>query len=75
MINILLCGNRKVFDGALTQLISMANRTGEAVRVFLLTMDLQRLREDFTAITDSQTAFLNEVLQKKNSGSMVKKLC
>ena len=54
MINILLCGNRKVFDGALTQLISMANRTGEAVRVFLLTMDLQRLREDFTAITDSQ---------------------
>ena len=51
MITILLCGNRKVFDGALTQLISMANRTEESVCVYLLTMDLQRLREDFTAIT------------------------
>lgn len=25
MINLLLCGNKKVFDGALTQLISITN--------------------------------------------------
>lgn len=27
MINLLLCGNEKVFDGALTELISITNRT------------------------------------------------
>ena len=31
MVNILLCGNEKVFDGALTQLISMTNRTQETI--------------------------------------------
>ena len=31
MINLLLCGNKKVFDGALTQLISITNRTNEVV--------------------------------------------
>lgn len=74
MINILLCGNKRVFDGALTQLISMTNRTEETVRVFLMTMDLERLREDFVAITDEQAAFLNEVVRKKNPGNLVKKL-
>ena len=29
MVNLLLCGNKKVFDGALTQLISIMNRTAE----------------------------------------------
>lgn len=74
MVNILLCGNEKVFDGALTQLISMINRTGEAIHVFLMTMELTRVREDFTAITDEQTAFLNRVVQKKSPGSLVEKL-
>lgn len=74
MVNILMCGNRKVFDGALTQLISMTNRTEEAVCVYLLTMELTRLREDFAAITDGQAAFLNEVVRKRNPGNIVKKL-
>ena len=29
MINILFCGNYKVFDGALTELISITNKTSE----------------------------------------------
>lgn len=74
MINILLCGNEKVFDGALTQLISMTNRTKETLHVYLMTMELTRLREDFTAITDGQTAFLNRVAQEKNPQNLVEKL-
>ena len=31
MINILLCGNQKVFDGALSELISITNKTKEAI--------------------------------------------
>jgi len=74
MVNILLCGNEKVFDGALTQLISMTNRTREAVHVFIMTMNLTRVREDFTAITDEQIAFLNGVVQEKNPENLVEKL-
>lgn len=74
MVNILLCGNKKVFDGALTQLISMTNRTHELIHVFVMTMELTRVRQDFTAITDEQIAFLNSVVQKKSPGSLVEKL-
>jgi lipopolysaccharide biosynthesis glycosyltransferase len=74
MINILLCGNRRVFDGALTQMISMTNRTAESVHVFLMTMDLERVREDFLPITDGQVSFLNRVMQEKNPENKVEKL-
>ena len=74
MINILLCGNKKVFDGALTQLISMTNRTRETIHVFIMTMELTRVRQDFTAITDEQITFLNSVVRKKNPGNLVEKL-
>lgn len=74
MINLLLCGNRRVFDGALTQMISMTNRTKEAIRVFIMTMNLERVREDFLPITDEQISFLNHVVQEKNSLNKVIKL-
>lgn len=74
MINLLLCGNRRVFDGALTQMISMTNRTKEAIRVFIMTMNLERVREDFLPITDEQISFLNYVVQEKNSLNKVIKL-
>lgn len=74
MVNLLLCGNRKVFDGALTQLISMTNRTQESIHVFLMTMDLTRLREDFVAITDEQVVFLDRVMKDRNPENLVEKL-
>ncbi len=74
MIDLLLCGNGKVFDGALTQLISMTNRTEEAVHVYLMTMELIRLREDFTAITEAQASFLDRVLRERNPENRVERL-
>lgn len=74
MINILLCGNRKVFDGALTQLISMTNRTKEQLHVFLMTMDLQRVNTDFQGITEEQVQFLNRVLSNKSPGSLAERM-
>lgn len=74
MVNVLLCGNKKVFDGALTQLLSMTARTEESIHVFLMTMNLERVREDFTAITDEQAAFLDRVVREKNPQNLVEKL-
>lgn len=74
MVNILLCGNKKVFDGALTQLISMANKTKEDIRCFIFTMDIPRLNPDFTCIEDDQINFLNEVVKSKNPNNVVEKV-
>ena len=50
MINILFCGNYKVFDGALTELISITNKTSEAVNCFIYTMDVSRINPDFISM-------------------------
>ena len=74
MVNLMLCGNEKVFDGALTQLLSMTNRTKESIHVFLMTMNLQRVNENFTSITEEQVDFLNRVVQEKNPANLVEKI-
>lgn len=74
MVNILLCGNKKVFDGALTQLISMTNRTKEDICCYIFTMDVSRLNQDFTCITDEQIDFLDQVVRLKNKNNLVKKI-
>ena len=74
MVNILLCGNKKVFDGALTQLISMTNRTKEDINCYIFTMDVSRINPDFVPIDDEQIDFLNKVVKSKNPGNKVTKI-
>lgn len=74
MINILLCGNEKVFDGALTQLISITNRTKESINCYIFTMDLTRLKPEYTAISDEQVDFLNKFVKSKNTQNKVTKI-
>ena len=74
MINILLCGNKKVFDGALSLLISITNKTKEAVNCYIYTMDLTRVNPDFVSITDNQIAFLEKVIKTKNENNTIKKV-
>ena len=73
MINILLCGNKKVFDGALTELISITNRTDEPICCYLFTMDVSRIKDDYVPITDEQTKFLDDfVKSRKKENSVIK---
>lgn len=74
MINILLSGNQRVFDGALTELLSITNRTKETIHCYIFTMDLSRLKPDYTCITDEQIDFLNEIVQAKKSDNKVIKV-
>lgn len=74
MINLLLCGNKKVFDGALTQLISITNRTKESINCIIFTMDATRLKPEYQGITDEQIDFLNDVVKQKNSENKVTKI-
>lgn len=74
MVNILLCGNKKVFDGALTQLISMTNRTKDDITCYIFTMDVSRLNPDFVPISDEQTEFLDRMVKSKNENNRVIKV-
>ena len=74
MINILFAGNKTVFDGALSEIISITNKTKEPVNCIILTMDLTRVKEEFLPITDEQIEFLNKVAKSKNEENQVKKI-
>ena len=74
MVNVLLCGNKKVFDGALTELISMTNRTKDDITCYIFTMDVSRINSDYVSITDEQIEFLNYVVKSKNENNKVIKV-
>ena len=74
MINILLCGNEKVFDGALTELISITNKTKENIKCYIFTMNLTRVKPEYKAIEDKQIEFLNKVVKTKNIANEVQKV-
>lgn len=74
MINILLCGNKKVFDGALTELISITNRTDESICCYIFTMDVSRIKEEYVSITDEQVKFLDDFVKSRNEENKVIKV-
>ena len=76
MINILFCGNDKVFDGFLTTTLSIVKRTEtkEPLNIIIYTMDVSYLNPKYTAITDEQIAFLNNVVKSYNPKSQVVKV-
>lgn len=74
MINLLLCGNEKVFDGALTELISITNRTQETIKCYIFTAELTRIKPEYTAISEEQVKFLDRVVKQKNSKNEVKRI-
>lgn len=74
MMNLLLCGNKKVFDGALTELISITNKTKEPITCYIFTMDVSRINPEYTCIEDKQIEFLNKVVKSKNEDNQVIKI-
>lgn len=73
-MNILLCGNGKFFDGALTELISITNKTKETVTCYIFTMELTRIKPEYTAINDEQIEFLDRVIKTKNPENSVTRI-
>lgn len=76
MINLLFAGNNKVFDGVLTCLLSIIKRAenNEELNVYIFTMDISRIKSDYTPITDEQINFLNRTLKSHNEKSRVIKI-
>ena len=68
MINILYCGNDKVFDGMLTGALSILKRStaGEPIRFFIFTMDVSHIKPDYLPVSERQLAFFRSVIKEYN---------
>ena len=75
MINILYCGNDKVFDGILTSSLSILRRSDlrEPINIFVFTMDVSHIKPDYLPVSDSQIEFLDRVVKSYSPESSVHK--
>lgn len=73
MINILFSGNGKVLDGVLTCMLSifMRSHTKEAFCFYIYTMDITRIKPEYTAISERDVAYLEAIAKKYNPDNRV----
>lgn len=76
MINILFCGNDKVFDGLLTCSLSILKRSrlDEPFTFYIYTMDVSHIKDTYLPITDAQIDFFNNVIKEYNSHNRAVKI-
>lgn len=76
MINILFSGNSKVFDGALSTMLSIFKRTQtkQPFHFYIYTMDITRIKPEYTAIDDNMVQFLDKVAKSYNPENIVGKI-
>ena len=73
MINILFCGNDKVFDGMLTCALSILKRTdtSEPFTFYIYTVELSHIKEQYLALGEEQAKLLDGVVKKYNPENRV----
>lgn len=73
MINLLFSGNGEVFDGVLTCMLSILKRTDtkEAFRIYVYTMDVTRIKPEYTPISEEMIAFLDGVVKQYHQDNSV----
>ena len=75
-MNLLFSGNDGVFDGILTCLLSVFKRTTsrEPFVVYVLTMDVSRIKPEYIPIKDEKIAYLEDIAKTYNPENRVVKI-
>lgn len=73
-MDVLFCGNDKVFDGVLTAGLSIVRRmeTPRPLTLHMFTMELTRVSPDYRPMTAEQAQMLESVLQRHNPQTTVR---
>lgn len=74
MINICYSGNKRIFEGLLLSVMSLAKTSDEELNVYLLTMDLSFENANFQPFSDDQISVIDKILKEKNSKSKAIKI-
>lgn len=74
MIDILYCGNEKVFDGILTSALSVVRRLEHPrpLTVHIFTMELTRVKPEYLPLKAEQASLLERTLRRHNPDTHVK---
>lgn len=74
MVNVLFCGNDKVFDGMLTCALSILKRTesSEPFCFYVFTMDVSHIKESYLPVNEGQMRFFENVIKQYNRENSVK---
>ena len=73
MVNVLFCGNSKIFDGILSCSLSILKRTESKTpfHFYIFTMDVSHIKEDYKPITQKQISFFDDVIKEYNEENRV----
>lgn len=68
MINVLFCGNDKVFDGMLTCSLSILkrSRTDEPITFYIYTMDVSHIKPQYLPVKEETVRFFEQVIREYN---------
>lgn len=68
MVNILYCGNDKVFDGMLTCTLSILERTEskEPFTFYIFTMDVSNIKDTYLPVNDRQVEYFEKLIKEYN---------
>ncbi len=66
MVNILFCGNDKVFDGVMTAALSILKRTAsrEPFTFYIYTMDVSHIKDTYLPMSDHMIAYFDRVVKR-----------
>ena len=73
MINILFSGNGKVLDGVITCMLSIFKRTDtdEPFCFYIYTMDITRIKPEYTSISEKDVKYLDRIAKSFNKENKV----
>ena len=73
MINVLFCGNDKVFDGMMTTMLSILKRTEtkEPFTFYIYTMDVSHINPKYLALSQDMADYLDEIAKTYNPKNKV----
>ena len=71
MINLMFCGNDKVIDGMIISLLSIVKYCKKQLNIYVLTMDLSDMNENYKPITIEHANVLEKIIKKENSKSKI----
>ena len=74
MISIMQAGNYKVFDGMIISALSITKHCKDPICLYVLTMDLTDLKQEYKPISDENIKILNQIYKQANDKSEVKKI-
>lgn len=71
-MNILYCGDKKIEDGLIISVLSLAKAVKEPLSIYVVTMKLIYEEKTFSPVSEEIISFLNGYLKAKNEESFVK---